>query len=125
MSRISYDEMLELASLGAGVMHSRSIEFAKKYRVPLLVRPAYSQGEGTLIAPPSDAAPAGRPAWPRWPERIARQPVRNSRPARRDEPDLHQMAVRKIPIDMVVQDVGAGGLAEVSFTVPQDDWPRR
>jgi aspartate kinase len=52
--RISYDEMLELASLGAGVMHSRSIEFAKKYRVPLRVRPAYSDSQGTLIAPPSD-----------------------------------------------------------------------
>jgi aspartate kinase len=40
VERISYDEMLELASLGAGVMHSRSIEFAKKYRVHLRVRPS-------------------------------------------------------------------------------------
>lgn len=51
---IAYDEMLELASLGAGVMHARSIEFAKKYRVPLRVRPSYSDGEGTLIAPEAD-----------------------------------------------------------------------
>src|SRR3954463_2358862 len=54
VSRISYDEMLELASLGAGVMHSRSIEFAKKYRVPLWVKPSFSDGAGTLIAPESD-----------------------------------------------------------------------
>ncbi|HBN77958.1 MAG TPA: aspartate kinase, partial [Planctomycetaceae bacterium] len=48
--QISYDEMLELASLGAGVMHSRSIEFAKKYRVPLRVRPSFNDGSGTLIS---------------------------------------------------------------------------
>ena len=51
LNQISYDEMLELASVGAGVMHSRSIEFAKKFRVPLRVRPAYSDEEGTLITP--------------------------------------------------------------------------
>ena len=56
IERISYDEMLELSSLGAGVMHSRSIEFAKKYRVPLRVRPSYSDGPGTLIAPALDHA---------------------------------------------------------------------
>ena len=49
--RISYDEMLELASLGAGVMHSRSIEFAKKYRVPLRVRPSYSRRRGDADRP--------------------------------------------------------------------------
>src|SRR5947199_7418435 len=46
---ISYDEMLELASLGAGVMHSRSIEFAKKYGVPIHVRSSFSDAEGTWI----------------------------------------------------------------------------
>ena len=48
---IAYDEMLELASLGAGVLSSRSIEFAKKYQVPLRVRPSYSDGDGTLVTP--------------------------------------------------------------------------
>ena len=47
--RISYDEMLELASLGAGVMHSRSIEFAKKFNVPIHVRNSFSDIPGTLI----------------------------------------------------------------------------
>src|SRR5207237_10304916 len=42
IDRISFDEMLELASLGAGVMHSRSIEFAKKYGVPIHVRSSFS-----------------------------------------------------------------------------------
>jgi aspartate kinase len=49
MERISYDEMLELASLGAGVMHSRSIEFGKKYNVVIHVRSSIEDIEGTLI----------------------------------------------------------------------------
>ena len=121
IGRISYDEMLELASLGAGVMHSRSIEFAKKYRVPLYVRPAYSDGPGTLIAPESDhhATVVTGVA-------LVRNEVRVSLCDIPDRPGVmrlifSKMAQRKIPIDMVVQDVAAGGLAEVTFTVPQDD----
>ena len=49
MQRVSYDEMLELASLGAGVMHNRSIEFAKKFQVPIHVRSSFSDVRGTLI----------------------------------------------------------------------------
>ncbi|MBI4581864.1 MAG: aspartate kinase, partial [Planctomycetes bacterium] len=49
MKEISYDEMLELASLGAGVMHSRSIEFGKKYNVPIHVRSSLTDTEGTMI----------------------------------------------------------------------------
>ena len=54
MDVISYDEMLELASVGAGVMHSRSIEFAKKFDVPLQVRSSFSDVEGTWIVPEAD-----------------------------------------------------------------------
>src|SRR5262249_18490134 len=54
MEAISYDEMLELASVGAGVMHSRSIEFAKKFDVPLQVRSSLSENEGTWIIPEAD-----------------------------------------------------------------------
>jgi aspartate kinase len=49
MGQITYDEMLELASLGAGVMHSRSIEFGKKYGVPIHVRSSLTDSEGTMI----------------------------------------------------------------------------
>ncbi len=119
--RISYDEMLEMASLGAGVMHSRSIEFAKKFGVHLRVRPAYSDGAGTLIAPEGEDAP-------RVVTGLAL--VRNeSRVSLCDIPDrpgvmsliFSKMAARKIPVDMVVQNVGTGGTAEVSFTVPEAD----
>ncbi len=121
VDRISYDEMLELASLGAGVMHARSIEFAKKYRVPLCVRPAYSNDEGTLIAPRADeAAPVVTGV------ALVRNEARVSLCDIPDRPGVMsliftKMAERKIPIDMVVQDVASAGLAEVSFTVPQDD----
>lgn len=121
VARISYDEMLELASLGAGVMHSRSIEFAKKYCVPLRVRPSYSDGEGTLIAPEADdAAPVVTGL------ALVRNEARVSLSGIPDRPGVMsliftKMADRKIPIDMVVQDVAAHGMAEVSFTVPQVD----
>jgi aspartate kinase len=118
---ITYDEMLELASLGAGVMHSRSIEFAKKYRVPLRVRPSYSDGEGTLITMASNTEP---------PVVTGVALVRNeARVSLLDIPDrpgvmsliFSEMADWKIPIDMVVQDVGHNGKAEVSFTVPENE----
>src|SRR5207248_9903795 len=51
---VSYDEMLELASVGAGVMHSRSIEFARKFDVPVMVRSSLSDVEGTWIVPEAD-----------------------------------------------------------------------
>ncbi len=120
ISRISYDDLLELASLGAGVMHSRSIEFAKKYRVPVLVRPAYSTGEGTLIGPEGDEESVVTGA------ALARAEARVSLWDIPDRPGVMnliftQMAQRKIPIDMVVQNVGTDGKANVSFTVPQDE----
>src|SRR5205807_7726383 len=54
LDAISYDEMLELAIVGAGVMHSRSIEFAKKFDVPLQVRSSFSDIEGTWIVLEAD-----------------------------------------------------------------------
>src|SRR6188472_3968673 len=56
VSRISYDEMLELASLGAGVMHNRSIEFGKKFDVPIHVRSSFSDVPGTMITALPEAA---------------------------------------------------------------------
>src|SRR5947209_9009257 len=54
LDMISYDEMLELASVGANVMHSRSIEFAKKFDVPVQVRTSFSDVDGTRIVPEAD-----------------------------------------------------------------------
>ncbi|GIX04387.1 MAG: aspartate kinase [Planctomycetaceae bacterium] len=122
LERISYDEMLELTSLGGGKMHSRSIEFAKKYRVPLLVRPSYSEGSGTLIAPleDEDLAPVVSGAAMVKNEAIVTLRDIPDRPGVMGTLFAH-MARRKIPIDMVIQDAPKAGVAEVSFTVTQGD----
>lgn len=121
MNRIAYDEMLELTSLGGGKMHSRSIEFAKKYRVPLQVRPAYTEGEGTLIAPVEDEGVQMVTGI----ALVKSEAIVNLRKLP-DRPGVlaalfSKMAERRIPIDMVIQDVAEEGIADVTFTVPEDD----
>lgn len=121
VERISYDEMLELASLGAGVMHSRSIEFAKKYSVPLRVRPAYSDGPGTLIAPDAGNSPAIVTGIA-----FVRSEVLISLVGLPDQPGVISslftaLSTAKVPVDMVVQNVAREGFANVSFTVAEDD----
>ena len=118
---ITYEEMLELASLGAGVMHSRSIEFAKKYRIPLRVRPSFSDGLGTLIHATHEEADSVVTG-----VALVKDEVRVSLLRIPDRPGVmhlifSKMAEKKIAIDMVVQNVGEDGLAEVSFTVPQNE----
>jgi aspartate kinase len=116
---ISYDEMLELASLGAGVMHSRSIEFAKKYRVYLKVRPSYSDGAGTLVAPQREevSSVVTGVAFVRNEAMISIQGLP-------DRPGImghlfSSLSQAKIPVDMVVQNVAKQGFANVSFTVAE------
>lgn len=121
LNRISYDEMLELTSLGGGKMHSRSIEFAKKYRVRLRVRPGFNDSLGTLICPEADDdGPIATGL------ALVKDEVRVSLCDIPDRPGVmslifSKMGQRKIPIDMVVQDIASEGLAQVSFTVPQND----
>lgn len=123
VERISYDEMLELASLGAGVMHSRSIEFAKKYRVQLRVRPAYSDGPGTLIAPESDEVTSVVTG-----VAFVRNEAMITLIGLPDQPGVmstlfSSLSLAKIPVDMVVQNVAREGTANVSFTVAEDELP--
>lgn len=123
VERISYDEMLELASLGAGVMHSRSIEFAKKYRVQLRVRPAYSDGPGTLIAPVSDEVTSVVTG-----VAFVRNEAMITLIGLPDQPGVmstlfSSLSLAKIPVDMVVQNVAREGTANVSFTVAEDELP--
>src|SRR5262249_34047905 len=122
MDFISYDEMLELASAGAAVMHSRSIEFAKKYDVPLMVRSSLSDAEGTWIVPEAE-----------W---MRQQPVCGVALVREEArllldgvPDIpgvsHRvfatLAEKNIVVDMIAQGVGSGGKAAIGFTVPQSE----
>lgn len=123
VERISYDEMLELASLGAGVMHSRSIEFAKKYRVHLRVRPSYSDGPGTLIAPEPDTVTTVCTG-----VAFVRNEALISLVGLPDQPGVMSslftaLSSARIPVDMVVQNVAKEGFANVSFTVAEDELP--
>lgn len=121
LERISYDELLELTSLGGGKLHSRSVEFAKKYNVHLAVVSSFEDKPGTLIAPEGESESSMVTGLA-----IVKNEARVSLVDIPDRPGVmslifSKIADRKIPIDMVVQDVGSGGLAEVSFTVPEGD----
>ncbi len=121
VNQISYDEMLELASLGAGVMHSRSIEFAKKYDVPIHVRSSLSDTPGTMIVE--------RPEHPEQAVCGAALTRKEARVTVLGVPDVpgtsleifSRIADRKITVDMIVQNVGEDGKADISFTVPDEE----
>ncbi len=121
VSRISYDEMLELASLGAGVMHNRSIEFAKKFGVAIHVRSSLSDAPGTMIVaePESKDQPVCGAALLKDEARISILGVPD-RPGSSLE-IFSRIAKRNISVDMIVQNVGEKGKADVSFTVPRNE----
>ena len=123
IDRISYDEMLELASLGAGVMHSRSIEFAKKYGVPIHVRSSFSDAEGTWIVAEADARRLGATVTG---AALAKDEARITILGVPDRPGVvhqifHTIAAAHIVVDMIVQNVATEGATEVSFTIAAGD----
>lgn len=123
IDRISYDEMLEMASLGAGVMHSRSVEFAKKYGVPIHVRSSLSDAPGTWIVGEADARQLGRTVTG---AAVVKDEARVTVLGVPDRPgavhDLFQrIGQAKIVVDMIVQNVSTDGTTGVSFTVHADD----
>ena len=121
ISQVCYDEMLELASLGAGVMHSRSIEFGKKFNVPIHVRSSMSDEPGSLIVDATDTSdlPVSGVALTRDEALVTII----------DVPDvsgtIYQLfapiAERKITVDMIVQNVSADGKTDISFTLPTEE----
>ncbi|MBA2113703.1 aspartate kinase [Bremerella alba] len=119
--QIAYDEMLELASLGAGVMHSRSVEFAKKFGVPIHVRSSFTDVPGTLIVhdPESRTRPVSGAAITKKEARITLEGIP-------DEPGISlelfsRIAAKAISVDMIVQNISKDGKANISFTVPQNE----
>jgi len=123
IKQVSYDEMLELASLGAGVMHSRSIEFAKKFSVPIHVRSSFSDVPGTMIVTePESAEQAVSGAT------LVKNEARVTLWGVPDQPGashtlFSKIAARNISVDMIVQNVGADSKADISFTVIGGDLP--
>jgi aspartate kinase len=121
---VSYEEMLELASVGANVLASRSIEFAKKFAVPLQKRSSFSDVEGTWIVPEAE--------WMKGVAVCGAAMVKDeARIAVRDVPDepgishriFSQLAENAIVVDMIAQNVGSAGRASIGFTVLGNELP--
>jgi aspartate kinase len=125
IERISYEEMLELASVGAKVLQIRSVELGMKYAVPIHVRSSFNKNEGTWVVPE---------------EKSMENVVVSGVTASRDEakvtlfgvPDKPGVAARifsplsehAIVVDMIVQNVSADGRTDLTFTVPKGDFKR-
>ena len=123
LKSITYEEMLEMASLGAKVLQIRSVEFAQKYNVPMRVLSSFEDGEGTLITSEDNAM-----------EQVQISGIT----ANRDEakvtlqgvPDKPGVAVAilgpvadaGIEVDMIIQNVGADGTTDFTFTVHRNDY---
>ncbi|MDG2220886.1 MAG: aspartate kinase [Rubripirellula sp.] len=120
---ISYDEMLELASLGAGVMHSRSIEFAKKFHVPIHVRSSFSDTEGTMIVAEAESSSQPVSGAAMTPDEARVTVLGVPDVPGKSRQIFATIADRKIAVDMVVQNVGTNGRADVSFTVARTELP--
>jgi aspartate kinase len=123
MSRVSHDEILELASLGAGVMHSRSIEFGKKFNVPIHVKnsASFSDEPGTIIGAESESA-SRAVSGAALTKNEAQITIANVP----DQPGtslaiFSRLAGQNVAVDMIVQNAGAEGHADISFTVLEDD----
>lgn len=122
LSKISYDEMLELASLGAKVMQARSVEYGKRYDIPIHVRSSFSGVEGTIICKEAKSM-----------EKIDVSGVALQKDEAKiticDVPDkpgvaaiiFKELGANNIVIDMIVQNVGRTGTTDVSFTVLTED----
>ncbi len=124
LDRITFEEMLEMASLGAKVLQIRSVEFAGKYKVPLRVLSSFEDGPGTLIT---------------LEEHGVEEPLISGIAFNRDEaqitvtgiPDrpgvasaiFGPIARRNIEVDVIVQSIGQDGLTSMSFTVHRNDYP--
>ncbi len=125
LDTVTFEEMLELASLGSKVLHPRSVEFAGKYQVPLRVVSTFEDGEGTLIKAEDDRL---------------EQPIVSGIAHAADEAKITMSGVPDVPgiaskllgpisadqieVDMIVQNTGADGLTDFTFTVKRSDYQR-
>jgi len=122
LDRISYDEMLELASLGAKVLQNRSVELAKKLNVNLVTRSSFSDAEGTLITKEENIMEkplVSGIALDRNQARVALEGVVN-RPGIASD-IFGALAKSNINIDMIIQTSGHDGSTSMDFTVPQNE----
>jgi aspartate kinase len=119
---ISYDEMLELASLGAKVLQNRSVELAKKLKVKLYAKSSFSDNEGTLITEETENMEEVLVSGVVLDKNQARVTLRgvSDRPGIAAE-IFTMLADANINVDMIIQNVGTDGSTNLGFTVPQSE----
>jgi aspartate kinase len=123
LSQITFEEMLELASLGSKVLHPRSVEFAGRYRVPLRVMSTFIPGPGTLITLESETMEQAEVSG------IAHA-VDEAKITVAGVPDVPGIAskilgpvgAKGIEVDMIVQNTGVDGMTDFTFTVKRQDY---
>ncbi len=123
IDRISYDEMLELASLGAKVLDIRSVGLAKRYKVPLHVRSTFTETEGTWVVEEDKQMESMLVSGVTYNKNEARLTI--SRVP--DKPGIASKIFTPISdagivIDMIIQNTRAGDLTDMTFTVPRTDY---
>jgi len=122
LDKISYDEMLELASLGAKVLQSRSVEMAKKLNVNLVTRSSFNKNEGTLITKEDKIMEQPLVSGIALDKNQARVTLRGVT----DKPGIAAEIFKKLAdcnvnVDMIIQNVGHDGTTNLGFTVPQNE----
>jgi aspartate kinase len=125
IEKVSYDEMLELASLGAKVLQIRSVEFAKKYNVDIHVRSSFNDNPGTMVTKEDkemEAVLVSGIAYDKNETKIAVMRVP-------DKPGiaakiLSPLSEANISVDMIVQNVSEAGLTDFTFTVTKADFKK-
>ncbi|PIU85063.1 MAG: aspartate kinase [Deltaproteobacteria bacterium CG06_land_8_20_14_3_00_44_19] len=125
LNKISYEEMLEMASLGAKVLQTRSVQFAKKYQVPIHVRSTFKNGTGTIVTKEDQDMESVIVSGVTYDKDEAKITVTKV-------PDMPGIASKlftpiseaNIFVDMIIQNVSTDGLTDLTFTVPQADFKK-
>ena len=122
MAEVTYDEMLDFASLGAKVLHNRSVEMAKKYGVQLVVRSSLTRAEGTVVKEETKKMEKMLVSGVAADKNTARISVLGVK----DEPGIafrvfDYLSAKNINVDIILQSVGRDGTKDISFTVSRED----
>ena len=125
MDFISYDEMLELASLGAKVLQSRSVELAKKLGVKIVAKSSFSEAEGTVISKEDEDMEEVLVSGIALDKNQARVTLRGVK----DRPGIaaeifSALAEEQINVDMIIQNASSDGMTNLGFTIPESELER-